>query len=226
VSDPLEPGQAGEPPFHVLHDGETGSSAPDPAPARSRGRPPGSKNKPRKRVRVRTTPTEPTVSQVDRKLTESLEFLLLSPAEVSRGIGFAFGAAHFSETAKPTARKIVQASHDFDELRALLTNAEKMVSGKMLLAAALIAYLLPPIAALTGREGIAYLLSPVSPEQVAAIDALLSDRELAARVQQMRADGLDDDQVAAILNGNGQGQQPGAAPGRSAAQPPGTTPTN
>jgi hypothetical protein len=190
----------------------------DPPPARRNrgGRPKGSRNKPRARSTGSTSePKEPTVSQVDRKLIQNLTYLLAKPAEVSRGAGFAFGAAHFAETAQPTAAMIVKASHDWDELRQFLTNADKLVSGKVLLAGALLAYALPPILALTGREAPAYFLSPVSPEQVAAIQLMMIDPVLQQRIFDLRDQGYSDDDIATIINTdattstNGQGSPAG-----------------
>jgi hypothetical protein len=191
----------------------------DPPPARRNrgGRPKGSRNKPRASRAANSTgePKEPTVSQVDRKLIQNFTYLLAKPAEVSRGAGFAFGAAHFAETAQPTAQMIVKASHDWDELRQFLTNADKLVSGKVLLAGALLTYALPPVLALTGREAPAYFLSPVSPEQVAAIQLMMIDPVLQQRIFDLRDQGYSDDDIATIINTdattstNGQGSPTG-----------------
>ena len=179
----------------------------DPTPVkRGPGRPKGSGDRKPRRTRTRSSSTaaakEPTESQVDRKLKANLEFLLLKPAEVSRSVGFAFGTCHFAERAKPTADLIVKASHDWDDLRAALTAADRLVSGKVLFAGAVAAYLLPAILAATGRDAAAFMLSSVSPEQVAAVEMLMTDSALAAHVHDLRASGLDDDQIAATLNGN------------------------
>jgi hypothetical protein len=180
---------------------------PDPPPTRNRGgRPKGSTDtKPRKRpsrARATGTPGEPTLTQVDRKLTASLEYMLLQPASISREVGFPFGVVHFSNSAKPTAQMIVKASHDFDELRTILTSADKMVSGKVLFAAAIAGYLAPALLALRGIEGPAYMIGRATPDEVAACQVLMEDKQLAATVNDLRRQGLSDDQVAAMLNGN------------------------
>jgi hypothetical protein len=204
---------------------------PDPPPARNRGgRPKGSTDsKPRKRpsrARANTTaPGEPTISQVDRKLTASLEYMLLQPASISREVGFPFGVVHFSNSAKPTAAMIVKASHDFDELRTILTSADKMVSGKVLFAAAIAGYLAPALLALRGVEGPAYMIGRATPDEVAACAELMTNQELAQQVANMKRQGLSDDQMAAILNANATGPEVetvsswGGAPGPPGAPP-------
>jgi hypothetical protein len=199
---------------------------PDPPPAVNRGgRPKGSKNK-----TTRTRPSraagatgEPTVSAVDRKLTASLTYMLLQPASISREVGFPFGVVHFSNSAKPTAEMIVKASHDFDELRTLLTSADKMVSGKVLFAAAIAGYLAPALLALRGVEGPAYMLGRATPDEVAAAGLIMPGGELRDLVATLRGQGLSDDQIAASLNGDANPTQSADAiilPWGGAAVPP------
>ena len=194
--DPPEPDQPSPPPTVP----PTEPPHPDPPPAVNRGgRPKGSKNKTTRArpSRAAGATGEPSVSVVDRKLTASLTYMLLQPASISREVGFPFGVVHFSNSAKPTAEMIVKASHDFDELRTILTSADKMVSGKVLFAAAIAGYLVPALLALRDLEGPAYMLGRATPDEVAAAALVMPGGELRDLVQQMRGAGLSDDQIAA-----------------------------
>jgi hypothetical protein len=149
--------------------------------------------------------------------------MLLQPASISREVGFPFGVVHFSNSAKPTAEMIVKASHDFDELRTLLTSADKMVSGKVLFAAAIAGYLVPALLALRGVEGPAYMLGRATPDEVAAAGLIMPGGELRDLVATLRGQGLSDDQIAASLNGDANPTQSADAiilPWGGAAVPP------
>lgn len=194
------------------------------------GRPKGSKTK-TKRPTTKTAPatkTTATVAQQDAKLTANLTRILELPVIPARQAGFAFAVAHWSETAAPTAEMIVAASRTWPELRHFLTNADQLISGKVLLAAALASYLAPVAAFIAGQPNIAYGTSRVSPQQVGAIEEMLTlPPEVAYAVQVAHAAGEPDAVIAGIVEAHYAAQAattasayPGGGP-----TPAGPTPT-
>lgn len=178
-----------------------------------------------------TASTAQLLAREDQKLVANLTKLLELPVVPSRAAGFAFGVAHFSEQARPSAELIVKASRDWPELRHALTNADALVSGKVLLAVGIVAYVGPVIAYTLGQQNLAFAASPASVEQVQAIDLMLSlPPDLAAAVAQAQREGMPEGAIAAMIERfyAQSAQQPGS-PAGSGPPAPGTataTPTN
>lgn len=196
------------------------------------GRPKGSKTGAGKAGAKRPTaaPKTTTTAQDDAKLTANLRQLLELPILPARQVGFAFAVAHFSEAAEPTAKMIVAASHTWPELRSTLLNADSLVSGKVLFAAAIVGYLAPVGAYLAGQHGLAYGIGRADPAQVDSIQVMLGmPPELAAAIQQAREQGATDAVLAGMVDAyrarTQTPQQPVPHPGSPAPRPtaPGTT---
>lgn len=197
------------------------------------GRPKGSKNRPKAKPATAAQKAAGEAGRAtqarnaaDRKITERLTWGLSQPAQACQAAGFAFGAAHFAQTAPTAAEMIVKASHDWEDLRNLLERGTELVSGKALALAAIVTYALPVALYAAGQQGAAHAMSPVDPTEVAGVQMLMDlPPEIKAEINRQRMNGASDDEIAARLQLYGIGHFGPGAPGAfDGGAPAGSTP--
>jgi hypothetical protein len=113
---------------------------------------------------------EPLSAAEKDKAVKAVRKGIMGLAEVSGKLEYDFGVVHFQRAADDSAKAIVAALDDWPEGKAWLKKAGGMVSGKWLLAGTLVTLLAPPILYAAKVESVAYMMSPVDPMEVMALE--------------------------------------------------------